>query len=104
MARSIQEVTEEVVLKLAAHARDITGSAHLCLAGGVALNCVANGRLQRAGIFDALWIQPAAGDAGAALGAALLAWHGIEKQPRRGDHDRMKGTYLGPEFFPISDS
>jgi len=78
LARSIQEVTEEVVLKLARHARELTGKRCLCLAGGVALNCVANGILLRAGIFDDLWIQPAAGDAGGALGAPLaLVWIGI---------------------------
>ena len=71
LARSIQEVTEEAVLALAAHARERTGKRNLCLAGGVALNCVANGKLLRSGLFDDLWIQPAAGDAGGALGAAL---------------------------------
>ena len=75
LARSIQDVTEEIVLKLARHAREITGKRNLCMAGGVALNCVANGVLLRAGIFDDLWIQPAAGDAGGALGAPLAVWH-----------------------------
>ena len=74
--------------------------AHLCLAGGVALNCVANGRLLREGLFEDIWIQPAAGDAGGALGAALCVWHLVQKQPREADdaHDRMHGAYLGPEF------
>ncbi len=75
VARSVQSVTEEVMLRLARHAREITGSKNLCLAGGVALNCVANGKILREKIFDRLWIQPAAGDAGGALGAALSAWH-----------------------------
>ncbi|MBK9518693.1 MAG: hypothetical protein IPO09_15330 [Anaeromyxobacter sp.] len=74
LARSIQEVTEEVVLR-PRHLRAETGERDLCLAGGVALNCVANGKILRAGVFDRLWIQPAAGDAGGAMGAALLAWH-----------------------------
>lgn len=100
LARSIQEVTEEAVLRLARFARRETGKRHLCLAGGVALNCVANGRLLREGIFDDLWIQPAAGDAGGALGAALAVWHNALGQPREADgrHDRMRGAYLGPAF------
>lgn len=100
LARSIQEVTEEVVLRTARHARKITGMRHACLAGGVALNCVANGRLLREGIFDDLWIQPAAGDAGGAVGAAYALWHGLFEGPRSVDgvHDRMQGAYLGPEF------
>ena len=100
IAASIQVVTEEVVLKMARHARKITGEKYLCLAGGVALNCVANGRLLREGIFDDIWIQPAAGDAGGALGCALIAWHQIKGQPRTADprRDQMNGTYLGPEF------
>ncbi|MGE0493588.1 MAG: carbamoyltransferase [Vulcanimicrobiota bacterium] len=101
LAASIQVVTEEVVLKIAAHARELTGKANLCLAGGVALNCVANGRLLREGIFDDLWIQPAAGDAGGALGAAMLVWHQIEGKPRQaGPTDQMQGAYLGPEYSP----
>jgi carbamoyltransferase len=84
LARSIQEVTEEIVLKLARQARELTGKRHLCLAGGVALNCVANGRLLREGIFDDLWIQPAAGDAGGALGAPLALWHNAMGNPRTG--------------------
>ena len=104
IARSIQQVTEEVLLRLARRAHAITGERHLCLAGGVALNCVANGRILREGPFDALWIQPAAGDAGGALGAALVAWHG---DPGRGglgeertpvEPDAMHGAFLGPAF------
>lgn len=100
LARSIQEVTEEIVLKLAQHARDLTGEANCCLAGGVALNCVANGRLLNEGPFDDVWIQPAAGDAGGALGAALMAWHMAEGKPRPSPkgRDAMKGAYLGPDF------
>ena len=100
IAASIQVVTEEIVLKMARHARAMTGEKQLCMAGGVALNCVANGRLLREGIFDDIWIQPAAGDAGGALGCALVAWHQIKGQPRTTDsqHDQMNGTYLGPEF------
>jgi len=100
LASSIQAVTEEVVLRMARHARDITGKSKLCLAGGVALNCVANGKILRSGLFDDLWIQPAAGDAGGALGAALAYWHlGLEK-PRSasGAADSMQGSYLGPDF------
>jgi carbamoyltransferase len=100
IARSIQEVTEEIVLRMARHARKLTGKRNLCLAGGVALNCVANGRLLRAGIFDDLWIQPAAGDAGGAIGAALAIWHNELGKPRSADgqHDGMSGALLGPEF------
>jgi len=101
IARSIQEVTEDIVLRMARHARAETGQRHLCLAGGVALNCVANGKLLRAGIFDDLWIQPAAGDAGGALGAALAAYHnmlGHARQLRPDGLDAMNGALLGPEF------
>jgi len=100
IARSIQVVTEEIVLKMAKHLHSITGEKNLCLAGGVALNCVANGRLLREGPFKDIWIQPAAGDAGGALGAALLVWHLINNGPRQADgiHDSMQGSYLGPEF------
>ncbi|MBV8202828.1 MAG: carbamoyltransferase [Acidobacteria bacterium] len=105
LARSIQEVTEEVVLKLARHARELTGKRCLCLAGGVALNCVANGILLRAGIFDDLWIQPAAGDAGGALGAPLAVWHNAMGNPRvtvtgrsGKRRDLMQGALLGPDF------
>lgn len=100
LARSVQAVTEEVVVKMARHARRLTGERNLCLAGGVALNCVANGVLLRSGIFDDVWIQPASGDAGGALGAALFAWHQLEGGQRRADgrRDAMQGAYLGPSF------
>jgi carbamoyltransferase len=102
MALAIQQVTEEVVLRLGRTARELTGCRYLTMAGGVALNCVANGKLLREGIFDDIWIQPAAGDAGGALGAALAAWHiwlGNERTPLPdGAMDRMAGSYLGPEF------
>ena len=100
LARSLQEVTEEVVLKLARHAREVTGMRNLCLAGGVALNCVANGRLLREGIFDDIWIQPAAGDAGGAIGAALGVWYQYLGNPRIADGctDAMRGSFLGPEY------
>ncbi|KUL94102.1 hypothetical protein DK26_20620 [Bosea sp. WAO] len=100
MAASIQAVTEEVVLRLARSVRAETGMKNLCLAGGVALNCVANGKLLREGIFDGLWIQPAAGDAGGALGAALAGYHLFHGKPREvpTKGDAMRGSYLGPEF------
>ena len=99
LARSIQAVTEEVVLRMARHAHRATGESALCLAGGVALNCVANGRVLREGPFAELWIQPAAGDAGGAVGAALHAWHELEAGERVIDgRDRMAGAYLGPAF------
>jgi len=101
LAASIQLVTEEVVLALARHAREITGSPNLVLAGGVALNCVANGNLQRAKIFDQLWIQPAAGDAGGSLGAALLASHrkfGVPRLPIQPGRDAQLGSLLGPAY------
>ncbi len=100
MALAIQEVTEEVVLKLAATARNLTGCTNLVMAGGVALNCVANGRLVRENIFNNVWVQPAAGDAGGALGAALCAWHLGFSEQRTADaaSDKMRGSYLGPEF------
>lgn len=99
LAASIQVVTEEIVLKLAKNIRDTTGEANLCLAGGVALNCVSNGKLLRSGLFKGVWVQPAAGDAGGALGAALATHHLMLKQPRkRADVDSMRGAYLGPEF------
>jgi carbamoyltransferase len=100
LAASIQAVTEEVVLKLALGIARDTGEKNLCLAGGVALNCVANGKLLRKKYFDRLWLQPAAGDAGGALGAALVAHHlhkGIERSVAPG-LDAMQGGYLGPEF------
>jgi carbamoyltransferase len=99
LARSVQVVTEEVVLRMARHVRAETGERRLCLAGGVALNCVANGRLQREGIFDDIWVQPAAGDAGGAVGAALVAWHGWAGEPRTPVlRDAMSGSLLGPSF------
>ena len=100
IAASIQVVTEEIVLRMAREAKKLTGMKTLCLAGGVALNCVANGRLLRENIFDDIYVQPASGDAGGALGAALLAWHQIYDKPRQADgvHDRMRGAYLGPAF------
>ena len=99
LARSIQVVTEEAVLRMANHAHLVTGERNLCLAGGVALNCVANGRILREGPFDECWIQPAAGDAGGAVGAALHAWHVLNDGPRVLDgQDRMQGGYLGPAF------
>jgi carbamoyltransferase len=101
LAASIQEVTEDVMRGLARHAREATGMENLCLAGGVALNCVANGLLQREGIFRRMWIQPAAGDAGGALGAALLACHrrfGVKRQVRGDGRDAQRGSYLGPAF------
>ncbi|MFN2350951.1 MAG: carbamoyltransferase [Kiritimatiellia bacterium] len=100
LARSIQDVTEEIVLRMARFAHQATGCRKACLAGGVALNCVANGRLLREGPFSDIWIQPAAGDAGGALGAALAVWHEIADGPRTPDeqHDAMQGSYLGPSF------
>ena len=100
MALAIQEVTEEIVLRLARTARELTGSKYLVLAGGVALNCVANGKILRAKIFDDLWIQPAAGDAGGAIGAAYSVWHIHEGKERHlnGHRDAMAGSYLGPDF------
>ena len=100
LARSIQEVTEEVVLRLVRTLHRETGAENLCLAGGVALNCVANGRILREGPFKGLWIQPSAGDAGGAVGAALTAWHKLEDKPRslNGSKDNMQGSFLGPSF------
>jgi carbamoyltransferase len=99
LARSIQVVTEEVMLRMAKHLHETTGEKNLCLAGGVALNCVGNGRILREGPFENLWIQPAAGDAGGALGAALQTWHQYHDQPRTvGTGDSQSGSYLGPEF------
>ena len=99
LAASVQAVTEEVVIKLATGIRKSTGLRNLCLAGGVALNCVANGKLLRKNIFDNIWIQPAAGDAGGAVGAALAAYHMMLNQPRTvNPADSMKGGYLGPEY------
>ncbi len=101
LAASVQEVTEEIVVKLAKGIRQSTGRKNLCLAGGVALNCVANGKLLREGVFERMWIQPAAGDAGGALGAALGAYHMALGQPRAVAKDRldgMRGAYLGPDY------
>lgn len=100
LARSVQEVTEEVMLRLSRTLRLETGVDHLCMAGGVALNCVGNGRVLREGPFESIWIQPAAGDAGGALGAALAAWHQYDEQPRQvhSTGDGMKGSYVGPAF------
>lgn len=100
IARSIQVVTEEIVLKMARFAYKLTGEKKICLAGGVALNCVSNGRLLREGPFDELFIQPASGDAGGSLGAALLVWHMVYKMQRKVDglQDSMKGSLLGPKF------
>lgn len=98
LARSVQEVTEEVMLRLSRTLHRETGVDYMCMAGGVALNCVGNGRILREGPFKGLWIQPAAGDAGGALGAALTAWHQYEQQPRKviPGKDGIKGSYLGP--------
>ena len=116
LARSIQDITEEVMLKMTAHAHKVTGMRDLCLAGGVALNCVGNGRLLREGLFDQMWIQPAAGDAGGAVGVALALWHRYLDKPRTSPEaagtwerpseglpgvtpryaDGMSGSYLGP--------
>lgn len=99
IAASIQKVTEEVVLRLAKTVHRETGEDYLCLAGGVALNCVANGRILREGPFQDIWIQPAAGDAGGAVGAAFAIWHQYGEQPRWADgRDKMQGAYLGPKF------
>ena len=100
LARSIQEVTEEVMLRLVRSLHRETGAENLCLAGGVALNCVGNGRILREGPFKRLWIQPSAGDAGGAIGAALTAWHQLENKPRNvdGSKDSMRGSFLGPSY------
>lgn len=100
IAASIQAVTEDIMLKAARHVHAVTGKRYLCLAGGVALNCVANGRILREGPFDNIWIQPAAGDAGAALGAALWGWHAYCGNPRSADdtNDSQHGSYLGPQY------
>ena len=101
IARSVQEVCEEAMLRMARTAHRLTGMKELCLAGGVALNCVGNGRILREGPFERLWIQPASGDAGGALGVAQLIWHRHLSSPRNvNSHDAMKGAYLGPEFSP----
>ncbi len=99
LARSVQEVTEEVMLRLVKSLYSEYKIPHLCLAGGVALNCVANGRILRETPIEKLWIQPAAGDAGGAIGAALATWYQFQNQPRKtSDSDHMQGSYLGPRF------
>ena len=100
LACSVQEVTEEVMLRLVRSLHRETGLENLCLAGGVALNCVSNGRILREGPFKRLWIQPSAGDAGGAVGAALTAWHKLDNQPRLrdGSKDSMSGSFLGPVY------
>src|SRR6516162_643304 len=99
IAASIQVVTEEIMLRCARHVYDVTRMKNLCLAGGVALNCVGNGRILREGPFDNVWVQPAAGDAGGALGVALLIWHHVLAQPRHvNDRDSQSGSLLGPRF------
>ncbi|MBC8413285.1 carbamoyltransferase [bacterium] len=100
LARSVQDVTEEIVLRVGRHIRKETGQKNLCMAGGVSLNCVANGKLLREKIFDDIWIQPAAGDAGAALGAATFAWYQYLQNERTADgiNDSQFGSYLGPKF------
>ncbi len=102
LARSVQEVCEDIVMRMARTVHRETGLENLCLAGGVALNCVANGRLLREGPFKRLWIQPAAGDAGGALGVAQLIWHRHCGQPRKvtAGQDAMKGAYIGPQYPP----
>ncbi len=103
LALAAQQITEDIVFMLAETAKNLTGCKNLVMAGGVALNCVANGKLLRKGIFENIWVQPAAGDAGGALGAAYAAWH-IEKDKERKTSSRpdaMKGSYLGPEFDSI---
>ncbi len=99
LARSVQQVIEEAIGNMARYVREETQESYLCLAGGVALNCVANGKVLRSGLFDRLWIQPAAGDAGGALGSALMAWH-VHESKERAVHqdDAMQGAFLGPAF------
>ena len=100
MALAVQKVTEDVVLRLAKTAKELTGSKNICLAGGVALNCVANGKILKSGLFENMWVQPASGDAGGALGAALALWYIMFEASRQpdGKHDDMQGAYLGPFF------
>jgi carbamoyltransferase len=99
LARSVQDVTEEVMLRMVRHIKKETGEKNLCLAGGVALNCVSNGKILRENIFENIWIQPAAGDAGGALGAALFVWYQVLNNPRNSSEgDRQFGSYLGPAF------
>ena len=99
IAASIQKVTEDIMIKIAKSLKEEFNVSNLCLAGGVALNCVANGRILKEKIFDNIWVQPAAGDAGGSLGAALALWHIDQNNPRKVDHnDSMQGSYLGPEY------
>ncbi len=98
IAASTQAITTEVMIKLAKTAKALTGSSNLCLAGGVALNCVANGHIYREKLFDNIYIQPAAGDAGGAIGAAFQGWHQILEQPRTRPTDKMRGSLLGPKI------
>jgi carbamoyltransferase len=99
LAASIQKICEEAVLRAARHAHKLTGMKNLTMAGGVALNCVANGRVLREGPYDRLWIQPSSGDAGGALGSAFLVWHRVLNQPRRvNPNDSQKGSLLGPNY------
>jgi carbamoyltransferase len=100
LALAVQKVTEEIVVKMAGEAKKLTGAKHLCLAGGVALNCVANTKVLQSGLFDDVWIQPASGDAGGALGAAYCAHHMYYHNPRSGNgkEDKMEGSYLGPDY------
>src|SRR5262249_3977154 len=100
MALAIQNVTENIVLRLARTAKELTASKNLVMAGGVALNCVSNGKILQERIFDDIWIQPAAGDAGGALGAAYAVWYIHQEKPRRAsvDFDAMNGSLLRPEF------
>jgi len=103
LAASVQQVTEEIILRMARYVHARTGLKHLCLAGGVALNCVANGRVLREGPFERLWIQPASGDAGGALGVALFIWHQLLGRPREvRESDCMHGALLGPEYDDAS--
>ncbi|MCJ7812624.1 hypothetical protein MUP95_04800, partial [bacterium] len=100
IAASIQKVTEEIMLRMARHVKKVTKEKYLCLAGGVALNCVGNGKLLRSGLFDDIWIQPAAGDAGGALGAAQIVYHQYLGKPmlEKNRKDLQKGSYLGPQY------
>jgi carbamoyltransferase len=99
VAASIQKVTEEIMLRMSRHVRAVTGKKNLCLAGGVALNCVCNGRILREGLFENIWIQPAAGDAGGALGAALFVWYQLLENPRKiVEPDAQQGSLLGPDI------
>ncbi len=103
LARSVQDVTEEIMIRMAKNVKKETGEKNLCLAGGVALNCVGNGKLLRENIFDDIWIQPAAGDAGGALGAAYIAYHHYKDMPvkKNGKRDKQMGSYLGSAYSEI---